>query len=181
MCRMERAVIIYDSKGGNTEKVAHAIEYGLKRAGMEVLLRKVEDARDIDYFDFDLVCIGSPSYQWHPIKSVNDFLIQKHEYYRRKGLVKTSSPAIPGKYVLSFCTYSGPHTGTNEATPVCKIMGQFLEHLGFTPVGEWCVLGEFHGSEELSTKGRMGDIRGKPTKTELQKISEDMYELARKL
>jgi flavodoxin len=178
---LKQALIIYDSKGGNTEKVAHAIENGLERAGVSVLLRKVADAGDIDYFDFDLVCIGSPSYQWHPMKSVSDFLMKRHEYYRGKGFVKTGSPAISGKYVLPFCTYSGPHTGINEATPVCKIMGQFFEHLGFTSVTEWCVLGEFHGSEERSTKGRMGDIRGKPTKTELEKISEDAYELARSL
>ena len=178
---MKQALIIYDSKGGNTEKVAHAIKDGLERAGMIVLLKRVGDAGDIDYFNFDLVCVGSPSYQWQPIKSVNDFLRGKHEYYRRKGLVKLGSPAIPGKYVLPFCTYSGPHTGMNEATPVCKILAQFFEHLGFTTAGEWCVLGEFHGSEELNTKGRMGDIRGKPTQTELEKISEDAYELAHKL
>jgi hypothetical protein len=46
---------------------------------------------------------------------------------------------------------------------------------------EWYVLGEFHGSEERSTKGRMGDIRGKPTAEELQKIRMDAKELASKL
>jgi hypothetical protein len=41
--------------------------------------------------------------------------------------------------------------------------------LGFNILDEWYILGEFHGSIERSTKGRMGDIRGKPTKEELKK------------
>jgi len=48
--------------------------------------------------------------------------------------------------------------------PAGKYIGQFLEHLGFTVIDEWCILSEFHGWEEGSTKGRMGDIRGKPSK-----------------
>jgi hypothetical protein len=45
---------------------------------------------------------------------------------------------------------------------------------------EWYVLSEFHGSLENSTKGRMGNIRGKPTETELRKIKEDAVYLARR-
>jgi hypothetical protein len=43
------------------------------------------------------------------------------------------------------------------------------------------VLSEFHGSLENSTKGRMGDIRGKPTEEELRKIKEDAAQVAQKL
>jgi hypothetical protein len=68
-----------------------------------------------------------------------------------------------------FCTYSEQHTGLREATPVGLYMGQFFEHIGFTVLDEWYVLSEFHGSEERSTKSRIGDIRGKPTEEELQK------------
>lgn len=58
---------------------------------------------------------------------------------------------------------------------------QFFEHLGFTVIDEWYVLSEFHGSLENSTKGRMGDIRGKPTEEELRKIKEDAAQVAQKL
>lgn len=57
-------------------------------------------------------------------------------------------------------------------------MGQFFEHIGFTVIDEWYVLSEFHDSEENSTKGRMGDIRGKPTPEELLKIKEDARHIA---
>ena len=88
---------------------------------------------------------------------------------------------FPGKNALIFCTYSGPHTGLNEATPVGKYVGQFFEHLGFIVLDKWYVLSEFHCSEERSTKGRMGNIRGKPTEEELQKIRRDAKKLASKL
>jgi len=42
-----------------------------------------------------------------------------------------------GKNALIFCTYSGPHTGIDEATPAGKYAGQFFEYVGFTALGEW--------------------------------------------
>jgi flavodoxin len=178
---MKRAVIIYWSRTGNTKKVAFAIKEGLESAGVNVSIKKTTEAADIDYFDYDLVCVGVPSIQWHPPKQVTEFLLKKFDDYRKHEKIKTSAPKVAGKNALIFCTYSGSHTGLNEATPVGKYVGQFFEHLGFTVLDEWYVLSEFHGSEERSTKGRMGDIRGKPTEEDLQKIRMDAKKLASKL
>ena len=178
---LTHALILYWSSSGNTEKVAVAIKDGLEDAGVKVCLLKTTEASDIDYFDYDLVCVGSPSIQWHPPTQVTTFLIKKFYEYKEQKKIKTSAPKITGKNALIFCTYSGPHTGLNEATPVVKYIGQFFEHLGFNILDEWYILGEFHGSMERSTKGRMGDIRGKPTKEELKKITMDAKKLATKL
>jgi hypothetical protein len=178
---LKRAVVLYWSSTGNTEKVAFAIKEGLEAADVNVSSLKITEAKDIDYFDYDLVCVGCPSIQWHTPKQVTDFLLKKFDDYRKQGKVKTSAPAVHGKNALVFCTYSGPHTGLREATPVGKYIGQFFEHIGFTVLDEWYVLSEFHGSLERSTKGRMGDIRGKPTKEELQKIRMDAKKLASNL
>jgi hypothetical protein len=86
---------------------------------------------------------------------------------------------VPGKNTLIFVTYSGPHTGLAEATPVGKDIGQYFEHLGFSILDEWYVLSEFHGSLEHSTLGRMGDIRGKPTAKELAVIEDDAKRLGK--
>lgn len=144
-------------------------------------MKKPNEAKDIDYFDYDLVCIGSPSIQWHPAKPMDDFLKNKLAAHREQGKIKPSAPKIAGKYALVFVTYSGPHTGREEATPAGKYIRQFFEHIGFTVLDEWYVLSEYIGSKENTTKGRMGDIRGKPTKEDLRKISQDAIELARKL
>lgn len=169
--------VIYWSKSGNTEKVALAIQEGLETAGTKVVLKRVEDAKDIDFFDYDLICVGFPSYQWHPPDPVDTFLKTKFSEYRQEGRVKTGAPKVSGKNALIFCTYSGPHTGINEAIPAGKYAGQFFEHLGFTVLDEWYILGEFHGSEERSTKGRMGDIRGRPNEGDLKKAKQDAANL----
>ncbi|MFH1031855.1 MAG: flavodoxin domain-containing protein [Chloroflexota bacterium] len=171
------AMIIYWSKTGNTEKVALAIQDGLKESGVNVFLKKVEEAGDVDFFSFDLVCIGFPSYQWRLPKPMDEFLNSRFAEYRKQGRVKVAAPVVPGKNALIFCTYSGPHTGIREATPAVLIAGQFFEHLGFKILGEWCVVGEFHGIDDASTKGRLGDIRGRPNRDDLDKIKRDVISL----
>jgi len=164
-----KAAIIYWSKTGNTAKVAHAIQEGLEAAGVRALLTRTEEAGDIDFFAYDLVCVGFPSYRWHPPRPVDDFLLEKFGAYQRQGRVKVGAPKVPGKNALIFCTYSGPHTGINEAIPAGKYAGQFFEHLGFTVLDE--------GSEEMSTLGRMGDIRGRPSAADLRKLKQNAKHL----
>lgn len=178
---MKKALILYWSHSGNTEKVAVHTQKGLEEGGFQTTLRKVQEAADIDFYDFDLVCIGAPSYSWHPPKPVDDYLKRKFNSYKKEGRVKVNAPAIPGKNALIFCTYSGPHTGIREAIPAGKYMGQFFEHFGFTVVDEWYILSEFHGSEENSTLGRMGNIKGLPSEEDLKRIKESARNLALRL
>src|SRR4030067_2564364 len=109
---------------------------------------------------------------------MDEFLKNRFAAYRKEGRIKPCAPKVPGKNALMFITYSGLHTGIEEATPAGKYMRQFFEHLGFTILDEMYVLSEFHGSLENSTMGRMGDIRGKPTEVQLRKIKEAAKRLA---
>lgn len=171
------AIIIYWSKTGNTEKVARAIQEGLEEAGVDVSVKRVEDAGDVDFYAYDLVCVGFPSYQWRPPAPMDAFLKDKFRAYSRQGRVRVGAPPVPGKHALIFCTYSGPHTGIREAVPAGLYAGQFFEHLGFTVLDEWYIVGEYHGSEEASTQGRLGDIRGRPDEQDLRKIKQDTISL----
>lgn len=174
-------VIIYWSKSGNTEKVALAMEGGFREAGANVTCKRVEDIEDVDFYAFNLVCIGFPSYQWRVPKPMDDFIKSKFNAYRNQGHVKEGAPKLPGKNALIFCTYSGPHTGMREAVPPVLYAGQFFEHLGFTIAGEWYVVGEFHGSPEASTKGCLGDIRGRPNRDDLLKVRNDAIQMVSQL
>jgi len=151
-----KAVIIYWSKTGNTEKVAFAIKEGLEASGVKVLLKRTEEAKDIDFYDYDLTCVGFPSYQWRPPEPVRVFLTSKFNEYRKQGRVKIGTPKVPGKNALIFCTYSGPHTGINEAIPAGKYVGQFFEHLGFTVLDEWYVVGESMAQRNGARRGEWG-------------------------
>ena len=173
-----KAIIIYWSKTGNTEKVALAIQESLQERGMSVSLKKVGDAGAIDFFAYDLVCVGFPSYRWRPPKPMDEFLNSTFRVHRKEGRVKVSAPKVPMKKALIFCTYSGPHSGIREAIPAGLYAGQFFEHIGFTVLDELYVVGEFHGSVEESTKGKLGDIRGRPNAEDLSKVKADVKKLA---
>lgn len=178
---MKLALVIYWSSTGNTEKVALAIKEGLENAGIKVDLKKPRNAAGVDFFDYDLVCIGSPSIEWQPARPIVDFLKEKLAFYRNQEKIKPCAPKVEDKNALVFCTYSGPHTGVDEATPAGKCMRQDFEHFGFNVIGEWYILSEYHEREDLSTQGRLGDIRGKPTAEDLTKIKKDAEQMGKSL
>ena len=178
---MKRALVLYWSHSGNTEKVAASITAGLEAGGFAVATERVGDSPEVELFDHDLVCVGFPSCQWHPPRPVDEFLKALLARYRAAGRIVPCAPALPGKNALIFCTYSGPHTGIREAIPAGKYAAQFFEHLGFTVVDEWYVLAEFHGDGELSTLGRMGNIKGLPSGRDLERIEDQARLLARRL
>ena len=172
-----KVALVYWSKTGNTERVANAIRRGLIKEEVDLSFWRIDGAEEHSFLDYNLYCIGFPSYNWHPPEPVTKYLKEHHRKNVKAGLVKPNSPRIHGKNALVFCTYSGPHTGLDEAIPAVKYAGQFFEHIGISVVAEWCVLYEFIGWEEGSINGRMGDIRGKPTEEELLKITEDTIKL----
>jgi hypothetical protein len=178
---MKTALLVYWSSTGNTEKIALAIKAGLEAGGVNVEIKKPKEASDLDFYSYDLVCVGTPSIQWQPAKPITDLLNAKMSQYRDAGKIKPSAPKVPGKNAMVFVTYSGPHTGVDEATPAGKVLGQYFEHWGFTVLEEMYVLCEFIGRLDMSTMGRMGDIRGKPTVEELAKVKSDAQKLAQRL
>ena len=101
--------------------------------------------------------------------------------HSERGDIKLGAPSIPGKTAVVFCTYSGPHTGISEATPAGDYMGQFFEHLGFEVAAKWYIVGEFHGSEDLSTQGRLGDIRGRPNRQDLAEVESNVSTLIKSI
>jgi flavodoxin len=176
---VKSALIIYWSNTGNTQKVANAIKEGLEESGIKVDLKKLQESAEVDFFEYDLVCVGSPSIEWQPAKPMTDFLKSKLNTYRDQGKIKPCAPKVKGKNALIFCTYSGPHTGIDEATPAGKTMRQYFEHFGFNVISEWYIPSEFHGREDLSTQGMLGDIRGRPTIEELSKIKKKAQQLGK--
>ena len=176
-----KALIVYWSATGNTEKVANAIRRTLDQQEVNPIFKKVTEAMEEELYAYDLVFLGSPSYQFLPPEPVQHFVREKMKHHGKLGHIKLQAPKVPGKTAVVFCTYSGPHTGINEVVPAGKYLGQFFEHLGFDVAGEWYIVGEFHGHEELSTKGKLGDIRGRPNEQDLSKVESDVRALIKSL
>jgi len=89
---------------------------------------------------------------FHPPDIVDKFLKSRFNKYQNEKRILPCSPIVPGKNALIFCTYSGPHSGIDEALPAVKYAGQFFVHVGIPVIDEWYIVGEFHGREDLSTK-----------------------------
>ena len=59
---MAKALVIYDSETGNTEKMAVAIGDGLRESGLDVGVKKVGDTSLSDLVEADAIVMGSPTY-----------------------------------------------------------------------------------------------------------------------
>ena len=117
------ALVLYWSNTGNTKLVAETIHETLENGGVSSTLKRLEEAKTENIYEYDLFLIGAPSYRWQPPKPVQAFVNEKMDYHLERGDVKLCAPKLPGKKGVVFVTYSGPHTGINEAIPAGKYLG----------------------------------------------------------
>jgi flavodoxin I len=68
-----RALIIYDSVYGNTEKIARAIAEAITPSN-EVKILRVSEANPSELASIDLLIAGSPTHGGRPTPAVQDFL-----------------------------------------------------------------------------------------------------------
>lgn len=61
--RITRILVLYDSRGGLTEQLALAVAEGVRSvAGVEALLRRIEDADPLELTTCDGLILGSPNW-----------------------------------------------------------------------------------------------------------------------
>ncbi len=176
-----KIAVFYKSFTGNTEKVTERIVDTLRKKGESPDVVKVSGDEDVELYDYDLVFLGTPVIEFLPARQILDFIKKQLSKHRKRGDIIPTSPKIPGKYAVCYLTYSGPHTGIREAVATMKYMEQFFEHLRFTVLGEWYVVGEFKNNEELSTKGVLGDIRGRPNEDDLKEVERKVEGVLRRI
>ena len=59
---MKKAIVVYDSRFGNTEKIARALAQGMAKQGVEVDCGRIDEV-DIDKLaEYDLLVIGGPTH-----------------------------------------------------------------------------------------------------------------------
>lgn len=166
---------LYFSSTGNTEKVAFKIRDTVRKLGLNVETVKVNSGDvDVDVLKFDFVFVGSGVYGQLPGKPMIELHRRLLQKYNEEGEVKPASPRRSSAKAVVYCTYGGVHTGVNEAIPAVKFMGQLYDHLGYTIVGEWYVVGEYKTDRfrGRSIDGRLGDIRGRPNTQDLKEVAE---------
>lgn len=97
-----KVVIVYWSKTWNTEKETLAVKQGAMAARADVLFKTTDEATGLGFFEHDLVCIGSPSYEWRPPKPAVAPLTNRFSGYHHQGRVIVGAPKVAEENTLVF-------------------------------------------------------------------------------
>jgi NAD(P)H dehydrogenase (quinone) len=113
---MAKVVIVYDSRTGNTEKMAKAVEQGASEAGANVRLKKVTEAELSDLEWADGIILGSPNYFGAMSARMKGFIDKSIGLYE-KGKLRNKVGAV-------FTSADGAGTGS-EATALSLLAAMF--------------------------------------------------------
>jgi NAD(P)H dehydrogenase (quinone) len=111
-----KILIVYDSRTGNTEKMAHAVAEGARGEGAEVEVRRVDEASVDMLPGFDGLIIGSPVYYGQPSSKIKRFLDESVKYHGK----------LEGKVGGAFASSGGTHSGGE--TTIISILEALLIH-----------------------------------------------------
>ena len=71
---MSKAIIVYDSRFGNTEKVAQSLAKGLETGGISTDLFRASDDLVSKLQEYDALLVGCPTHAWRSSKLVKEFV-----------------------------------------------------------------------------------------------------------
>ena len=115
---MKKVVVIYDTRFGNTERLAYALAEGLKEQSVEVDCVKV-DVVDINKLaEYDLMVVGGPTHAFGISKPMKDFI------------EKLKNVDLRGKKAFAFDT----KLKSRIAGSAAKGIEKHLERLGMSIV-----------------------------------------------
>ncbi len=111
---MVKILVIYDSRTGNTEKLAHAVANGARKIpGVEVILKRARDITPEDMSSADAYAFGSPSH----------FSIMSGEILTLFTNIYPQRHMLAGKPACVFTTGAGSQVTALEN--IEKILGAF--------------------------------------------------------
>jgi flavodoxin len=71
---MTKAIVIYHTQFGNTEKIAKEVASGMDEQGIDVDCIKVEEVQISKLKEYDLLAIGGPTHGFGMSKPMKDFI-----------------------------------------------------------------------------------------------------------
>ena len=111
-----KVLVVYDSKSGNTEKMAQAVAQGVEKAGAQTAVKRAEQTQMKDLLDADGIVMGSPTYFGQMsarLKHIIDDSVELHE-------------RLTGKVGAAFTSSGGIATGAE--TTLLSILQTMLIH-----------------------------------------------------
>ena len=113
---MERVLIVYYSRSGNTKKMAELVAEGARGAGGEVTVVPVDKAETRELLDADAIILGSPTYYGHSAGVMRSFLDKSVRYHGK----------LEGKVGAAFS--SAANVGGGNETTVLDLVHALLIH-----------------------------------------------------
>jgi hypothetical protein len=148
----KKALIIYASRTGNTEKITLKFRDTFIKNGWKCDLLKIDDKTDIekdqpDYVKYDFLCAGSYVDKSLPSERLMDFMrsnkLNPHAPIGKGGIpVAHRKITIGPKKGIVFVTYGGAHMGPPEAIPALAFLHSELEHLRYVCIGKFSCPGK---------------------------------------
>jgi len=124
-----KLVVVYDSLGGNTQKMAEAIAEAAGSAGVEVEVKKIGEAFPISLLEkADGVALGSPCIYGNVTEAMRGFL------ENLESLAKARRIDVKGKPVMIFGSY-----GWDGAWVMEEWLKEKARDIGFKVKDEVCV------------------------------------------
>lgn len=75
----KRAIVVFDTNFGNTEKIGRSISTGLQRAGVKVDLVSTREARPESLQSYDLIVVGAPTQKFTASEPMKEFIDRLEE------------------------------------------------------------------------------------------------------
>ncbi len=114
---MARVLVVYDSRTGNTEKMAHNVAVGAKKVKRtKVAILKVDQAKMNDLLKADAIIVGSPTYYGNMTGKMKSFIDRTNSIHGK----------LKGKVGGAF-TSSGD-TACGAETAILSILEAMLIH-----------------------------------------------------
>jgi len=113
---MSMVLVCYYSRTGNTEKMAEKIADVVKKQGLEVDLKKVEEISVDELPNYDCLIIGSPTYYGSMAWPVKMLLDESVKFHRK----------LKGKVGGAFS--SAANVGGGNETTILSILNAMLIH-----------------------------------------------------
>jgi len=114
---MAKILVVYDSKTGNTKKMAFAVAEGAKQIkGVKVIVKRVEQVSVEDFLGVDGIIMGSPTYYGQMSAKLKALIDESVEIHGK----------LEGKVGAAFTSSGGTTTGAE--TTLLSILQAMLVH-----------------------------------------------------
>jgi len=119
---MVRVLVVYDSRTGNTEKMATAVADGAKKVkGTQVVTLAVDKAKMQDMIDSDAIILGSPTYYGNMSGKMKSFIDRTNSIH---GKLKGK---VGGAFTSSGDTACGAETTLLSILEAMLIHGMIIQ------------------------------------------------------